>query len=114
MNSIKKVFNKISKGAASLAVTTNVFITKMYCDSFDDAATVANNVLDKVATLGKAIFPAAAVITCVCMFFTRDEKKLATERKLLVGFVAAFILLLLVSNGNLVGTVENLVGGASS
>lgn len=109
-NKLLAFFRKAVLMVSSVYCTFVFNVNSVYADAFDNVSTVATNLMDKFAGVATAIFPAACVITAVCMFFTRDEKKLATERKLLIGFVAAFIIIQIASKGDFATTFTNIVG----
>ncbi len=80
----------------------------VYSDAFDSATTAVSNLQTKLISLAKVLFPLAIVICGVAMFFTRDQKKFETEKHILIGCCLAFALIVLVSKGNLVSTIEDL------
>ncbi|MCR5606067.1 MAG: TrbC/VirB2 family protein [Treponema sp.] len=101
---------KASAFGALVAARANYLVMS---DAFDDAETVAENLQDQLYDLAKVLFPLAVVICGVAMFFTRDQKKFETEKHILIGCCLAFALLVLVSKGNLVETIEGLFGSGS-
>ncbi len=82
----------------------------VYSDAFDDATTAVSSLQSKLIGLAKVLFPLAIVICGVSMFFTRDQKKFDTEKHILIGCCLAYALIVLVTKGNLISTIEGLFG----
>lgn len=83
-------------------------------DAFDQAGTAVDNLKGKLITFGGKVFPLALVVTIVCMFFTRDQKKFDIERTILIGLCVTYALLILVSKGAVVSTITNLFGATAA
>ncbi|MCR5656797.1 MAG: hypothetical protein K6G06_04975, partial [Butyrivibrio sp.] len=66
--------------------------------AFTKAATAADNLQSELYDLAMHVFPVAIIICAVAMFFTRDQKKFDTEKRILIGCCAAFLLVLIVGN----------------
>ena len=83
-------------------------------DAFGDVTTATTNLQSKLVALAAALFPLAIVICGVAMFFTRDQKKFDTEKHILIGCCLAYALIVLVTKGHVVATVEQLFNGAAA
>ncbi len=117
MDKITNARNGIRKAAirtVSAAAMMLMNIQYLYCDTFEAAGTAAGNLFSKLKGLADKIFPLALVVTAICMFFTRDDKKFAMERKILIGICAAYLILQIVAIGSgsdISQTIQNLIGG---
>ena len=116
MNISKSVINKLKRTFLTIVTTISVMCTSViqsYAgDSFETAGKAASNLFGKLYTLANKIFPLALAVTAIAMFFTRDDKKFAIERKILIGICGAFLILQIVNagdQGQIVDTIKNLI-----
>ena len=101
----KSVLAKLAVFSAVVMARAN---TLVYSDAFKSAENAVGNLQDKLVHLAEVIFPLAIVICAISMFFTRDQKKFDSEKRILIGCCLAFGLVVLVTKGDLVSTIQNL------
>lgn len=99
--SLARVGNFVEKHKTAVMVTTMIcfaFLLTMGTQSFADntiwgvAEEASKDLITNIKNLYcKAIFPLAAVIALIAMVLTKDEKKLAVEKKALVTLIVVFI-----------------------
>ena len=109
----KNIFNKIKNGIVAkacyaTALATSVVYTK--CDVFDTGSTAASNLVGKLTALAEAVFPLVCIIAFLLLMFTRDERKLHAELKIIGIIMLAYAGILLVNNGDLLATVTEVIG----
>lgn len=102
------VSKNVAKVGAFLTVATARANYLVNCDAFSEAETAVGNLQSKLIGLAEVVFPLAVVICAISMFFTRDQKKFDTEKRILIGCCLAFGLVILVDKGSLVDTIKNL------
>ena len=83
-------------------------------DAFSDVTTATTNLQNKLVALAAALFPLAIIICGVAMFFTRDQKKFDAEKHILIGCCLAYALIVLVTKGHVVTTIQQLFNGATT
>lgn len=107
-----RLFAKKMVGAIVLPITTLFYCTiPTFCsNAFDVATGVANNAQAQIQKFAEGVFPLAIIITGVAMLFTRDERKFASEKKILIGCIVAFIIIELACRGNITQTVLDWFG----
>lgn len=88
--------------------TNPVFTTDVF-DALGNSAVIAKT---SIKTLVEKVVGLAIVVCCLCMIFTRDEKKLAMEKTLLKWICIAFFIVELIcgKEGILLITVKKLLG----
>ncbi len=90
----------------------------VYCDAFDDAGTALGTLLGKLWNISKKVLPVAIAICIISLFVTHDERKLETEKRILVAMCVAFALLYLVAapgrTDGFLDTITGLFGGTGA
>lgn len=107
---IKGKATEVATKVAGFGALAMANATIVYSDAFDDAKTGIASLENELSTLAAYILPLAVVICAISMFFTRDQKKFDVEKKILIGCIAAYALVVWVNKGNLADTIKNLFG----
>ncbi len=84
----------------------------VFCDdAFSQAEGALGNLLEKLWGISKKILPVAIAVCIISLFVTHDERKLETEKRILVAMCVAFALLYLVAEKqSLISTITGLFG----
>lgn len=114
---MKKYVTKLKSDVTKIIASAVAFITileakanymVMSTDAFTLTDTATNNLKTKLINLAGGFFPLAILLSAIAMLFTRDPKKFDIEYNLLKGFVIAYILVIFVTKGAALVTIENL------
>lgn len=98
--SLAKVGNFVEKHKAAVMVTTMVafmflmvIASQSYADSiWNVAENASTSLITNIKNLYcKTIFPLGAVLALIAMVLTKDEKKLAVEKRALITLIIVFI-----------------------
>ena len=117
---LKKIFKNKRVVQLTTAVTAAYYgNTSVYCaggnDAFSQAETALSSLLTKLWNISKKILPVAMAICIISLFVTHDERKLETEKRILVAMCVAFALLYLVADKkSIVDTITGLFGGGGA
>lgn len=113
MKELAKTAAMKASAFVALAVARANYLVFCTTDAFDDAITASGKLQGRLVSLAAALFPLAIVICGVAMFFTRDQKKFDTEKHIFIGCCLAYALIILVTQGHVATTVQNLFTTAS-
>ena len=106
-----KNFIKQKLATASLLATSIVYGTaSIYCDDvFSAAKNASTNLASKLKDLAAAILPLMIIVAGVSLLFTRDEKKIASEKKFLIACCAGYAIILLADK--VIPAIQQLITG---
>ncbi len=102
--------NKKNKFLAELSMVGTMIIAeqnRLFC--IDGAiSTTAEKVIETLKNVAQAVLPLMIVICGISLLVTRDERKLAMEKKLLVVLIIAYALIML--SDKIFETVSGWIG----
>lgn len=105
------VLTKVKHNIAATIASASMVLTNFYIahsDAFDEASKVVSSTQSKIVDLAKVLFPFSLVCLIVAILFTHDQKALAVELKTALVICVAYAALLLVTTGDLAGTISGL------
>ena len=88
-------------GTMAFSTGTDVF------SAAGEAATSAQSAFFDLAT---KLLPLVIIIDAVFMLVSTDEKAIATGKKLLIGCIVAYVIIILANNGAIMNTITNWFG----
>lgn len=104
---MNQITNKILKNKAFVSATTaltSVYYSMMnvFCDDdiFSKAETGLGSLFTKLWGVASKLLPVAIAICVIAIFFTHDEKAIATEKRVLIGMIVAYALLWLIAKNS--------------
>ncbi len=107
--------NKLFVKASTALTAVYYGMLPVYCDGadiFNAASGGLTNLFNQLWTVASKLLPVAIAICIISLFVTHDERKIETEKRLLVAMVVAFALLYLIHKNTSImeTTMQTLFG----
>lgn len=87
--------------------------TKIFCSPFSGLMKSGEGFMGTLYNLAKVLCPLCMIIDGFALFFTRDERALKMELKILIGLAAGFVIVYLAANqtDSIISFFESIANG---